>query len=195
MSWDVSIKEVSCPCGKGKITQVVKDDDWNRYKEETPEIECEECKEKYEVCIIHNSNHKGEDHKIYYLMPKGTCSHLEIKNSYGWVDFAKLAKTDFASYLIVRYPKYKLQMADEDLAKATSCSSLKGAAKEMAKDKKMFTGSCKIEELRPFVKKALDGFDSYNGDRDQRDKEETENNQTRREFNAKVRCEGTLLDF
>ena len=44
MSWEVSsINEIQCPCGKGKIKQVIKDDDWGRIKEETPVIECKEC--------------------------------------------------------------------------------------------------------------------------------------------------------
>ena len=35
MSWDTIEKRIKCPCGKGEIVQVNKDNDWGQYIEGT----------------------------------------------------------------------------------------------------------------------------------------------------------------
>ena len=49
MSWDTTEKRIKCPCGKGEIVQVNKDNDWGQYIEGTPVIECPECAKKYSL--------------------------------------------------------------------------------------------------------------------------------------------------
>ncbi|MCL2354939.1 MAG: hypothetical protein FWC68_03560 [Oscillospiraceae bacterium] len=71
MSWEVlNIKEVKCPCGKGKIKKVIKSDDWNRIKEETPYFECNECLERYKIEQEQFSPKPKHDYTIYYCINK-----------------------------------------------------------------------------------------------------------------------------
>ena len=119
----------------------------------------------------------------------------KYKSSFEYVNVYELAKKDFAEYLIVEYPKSVLEEAYAELLNATSVSALRSAASRIAKYKKRYTGSCKIKELTPLVKKAIDEFDSYNGNWQQRDDEEQENIKAEQEYIAKVRKEGILLDL
>ena len=71
MSWEVSsINEIQCPCGKGKIKQVIKDDDWGRIKEETPVIECKECAGKYNIIKEYVCPKPKHDYTVYYCVSK-----------------------------------------------------------------------------------------------------------------------------
>lgn len=197
MSWDTTEKRIKCPCGKGEIVQVNKDNDWGQSIEGTPVIECPECAKKYRlVSKTHTSYKPGHGSWTnYYLVPKGIKPDKKYKSSFEYVNGYELAKKDFAEYLIVDYPKNVLEEVHAELLNATSVSALRSAASRIAKDKKRYTGSCKIKELTLLVKKAIDGFDSYNGNWQQRDDEEQENIKAEEEYFAKVRKEGILLDF
>ena len=71
MSWEVSnIKEIQCPCGKGKIIQITKDDDWGRIKEETPTIECKECADKYRIAEEYVCTKPKNGYTVYYCVSK-----------------------------------------------------------------------------------------------------------------------------
>lgn len=49
MSYEVCNSEkISCPCGRGKISKVLKTNDWGRTKEDII-IECEQCRKKYKI--------------------------------------------------------------------------------------------------------------------------------------------------
>lgn len=197
MSWDTTEKRIKCPCGKGEIVQVNKDNDWGQYIEGTPVIECPECAKKYSlVSKTYTSYKPGHGSWTnYYLVPEGLEPDKEYKSSFEYVNGYELAKKDFAEYLIVEYPKSVLEEAYSELLNATSVSALRSAASRIAKDKREYTGSCKIKELTPLVKKAIDGFDSYNGNWQQRDDEKQENNKAEEEYFAKVRKKGILLDL
>ena len=135
---------------------------------------------------IHSSYKPGHGSWTnYYLVPKGLKPDKKYKSSFEYVDGYELAKKDFTEYLIVESPKSVLEEAYAELWTVTSVSALRSAASRIAKDKRRYTGSCKIKELTPLVKKAIDGFDSYNGDWQQRDDEEQENIKTEEEYFAR----------
>lgn len=49
MSWEeMCTKKYPCKCGKGFYIETTYMDDWNRTRE-TYEIECEDCKKKYNI--------------------------------------------------------------------------------------------------------------------------------------------------
>jgi hypothetical protein len=71
MSWETfKIEEIECPCGKGKIKQTIKSDDWNRIREEMPVIECEECSKKYNIISTYNTSKPKHEYTVYYCVNK-----------------------------------------------------------------------------------------------------------------------------
>lgn len=49
MSYEIDdIKEIKCPCNKGKIRRISKSNDWSQRKE-SMYIDCDECSKKYEI--------------------------------------------------------------------------------------------------------------------------------------------------
>lgn len=191
MSWDTYKKSITCPCGKGEIIQVTESDDWNRHREWDPEIECPECNNKYKVISKTFSDNKGETWTSYYLVSKIFKYDKSKKNAYGAVKY----RDDFSEYLIVHYSKQVLEKVYDTLIKSTSVASLKGDAHRVASDKQKKTGSCKIRELTVAVNKAIDGFDSYFGNWQQRYDEKQKNFQIERKNFEKVKREGILLNF
>lgn len=78
MSWEIiDTKEIKCICGKGKIKQIIKDDDY-RVREENPTIECEECSKKY--VILKEIETLKPKHEItrYYCLDKETNKKINI---------------------------------------------------------------------------------------------------------------------
>lgn len=50
MSWEeMSRKRIKCPCGRGTISQASYMDDWNRWEDGPIEVECDFCRENYDV--------------------------------------------------------------------------------------------------------------------------------------------------
>ena len=67
MSWEeMWSRKYPCKCGKGFYKETSYMDDWNRTRE-TYIIECEECKEKYNI-TVKNAEHKPKhgDTKIVW---------------------------------------------------------------------------------------------------------------------------------
>lgn len=53
MSWETTVDKVEkCECGKGKIRQILRSDDWNNYES----IEYISCKECYEAALKSQAN-------------------------------------------------------------------------------------------------------------------------------------------
>ena len=70
MSYEVDkIKEIECPCGKGKIKLTSESNDWNQTRENI-EILCDECKEKYEIVRESFNPKPKHDYTIYYCKNK-----------------------------------------------------------------------------------------------------------------------------
>ena len=70
MSYEVDrIKEIECLCGKGKIKQICESNDWNQTREYI-EIDCNECKEKYEIVSEYFCPKPKHDCTIYYCKNK-----------------------------------------------------------------------------------------------------------------------------
>lgn len=191
MGRDSYERRIKCPCGKGEIIQISESDDWNRFSEWTPEIVCPECKNKYKVISKTFTDNKGETWTKYYLVLKSFEYDKIRKNIYENLKY----ESDFSEYLIVHYSKKLLEEAYDTLINSTSVASLKGEAYRIALDKKKKTGSCKIGELTTFVKKAIDGFDSYVGNWQQRYDEKQENIKIDQENFEKVKREGICLNI
>ena len=70
MSYEVDrVKEINCPCGKGKIKQTCESNNWNQTREYI-EILCDECKEKYEIVNESFNPKPKHDYTIYYCKNK-----------------------------------------------------------------------------------------------------------------------------
>lgn len=70
MSYDIDrIKEIKCPCGKGRVKHVIESNEWNQERENI-KIICKECKEKYKITIDYINSKPKHDHTIYYCEDK-----------------------------------------------------------------------------------------------------------------------------
>jgi len=47
MSWDTTVKESPCPCGKGTIVKTSRQGDWNGQYEYHEGMNCDDCKGRY----------------------------------------------------------------------------------------------------------------------------------------------------
>lgn len=197
MSWDTTERITKCPCGKGRIAQCVKEDDWNRVREETPYIDCPECSQKYKIESKSFSPNKPErgTWTYYYLVPKELKPEREDLDNYPHVDRYELARKDFSEYLILDYSKKDLEAACLELKDSSSIAFLTGVAKEIAKEKKRYTKSCKTKELLILVEKAIAHYDGYYGNYEQREEERKENEKIREAYFDEVRKKGILIDF
>lgn len=71
MSWETcKPNSCICPCGKGKVIQELKSDDWVRHDETFPKIQCKECFKKYEIKEEHINPKPYHDYTIYYCVDK-----------------------------------------------------------------------------------------------------------------------------
>lgn len=78
MSYEIDrIKEIDCPCGKGKIQQILESNDWNQLRE-TIEILCLECKENYEIESEYFCPKPKHDYTIYYCKSKKNGQKIKL---------------------------------------------------------------------------------------------------------------------
>ena len=80
MSWDTTKRTKPCLCGKGKLVQETRMDDWNRIEENTPYFECEECRNKYNIESKFFNPKPAHEYTIYYAVEKvsGEKKQLDI---------------------------------------------------------------------------------------------------------------------
>lgn len=197
MSWDTTERITKCPCGKGKIVQCIKEDDWNQVREETPYIDCPECSQKFKIESESFSSCKPErgTWTYYYLVLKDLKPEREDLDNYPHVYDYELARKDFSEYLIFDYSKKDLEAAYMELKDSSSIASLNDVAKEIAKEKKRYTKSCKTKELLILVEKAIAHYDAYHGNYEQREEERKENEKIHKEYYDEVRKKGILIKF
>ena len=78
MSYEIdSIKEIKCPCNKGKIIRINKSNDWNQTKENIY-INCEKCNKKYKIVSEYFCPKPKHDCTIYYLKDKNSEDMIKI---------------------------------------------------------------------------------------------------------------------
>lgn len=103
MSWDHILKTIKCPCGKGTIEKDTRSDDWNRYEEGTPYINCPDCNNKYKnddeecaKCIAHEYRHVFQ---IFYANLFDTETARRWKGLLGTQINSSNMKEDGSNYL------------------------------------------------------------------------------------------------
>ena len=78
MSYEIDdIKEIKCPCNKGKIRRISKSNEWCQ-KKESIYIDCEECSKKYEIISEYFCPKPKLDYTIYYLKDKNSVDKIKI---------------------------------------------------------------------------------------------------------------------
>ena len=71
MSYEViDVTEIPCPCGRGKIKRITKENDWLQRKE-TVTIECPACSAKYTISREEHMTKPYHGFTVYYAMPAG----------------------------------------------------------------------------------------------------------------------------
>lgn len=172
MSWEeMSTTRISCPCGKGTISQAHYADDWNRFKAGLVLIECEECRKKYKVEEEHhqsyNPGHGGWT--ICYLTPveyppyTGICEN----DIYGPLH-TNICDIPFEDYLIEQYSLNDLEIARKEYNEKRSSSKVSGIAKQICKKHKSFFNSVKATLIIKKLEIAIEQYKTYQGSYDQR---------------------------
>lgn len=197
MSWDHDIKSIKCPCGNGTIEQEYASDDWNRTKYYTPKILCTNCASKYNLhSIYHGCLLKSDgDYTNYYLVDKNIDLSLDYMDKFPKKEPYILAKNDFSEALIVSYLKEDLIEALGVIEKSSSVKALTGIASRIAKNRKSYCNSVKINILCDEVKRAIENYDNYFGNYAQLRMQEVHNGELNRHRDALIKTEGILLDL
>lgn len=85
--------------------------------------------------------------------------------------------------------------AQKKLNEKTSVASLKGCASKIAKDRKRYIGSAKINDVRNDVTIAINEYNSFIVNKEQLDEQDTLDRKAKDEWKDKVRKNGILLDI
>lgn len=197
MSWDHEIKTIKCPCGNGTIEKEVRSDDWGRYEESKPYINCPNCSKKYRLITVTSTSvcfWKGGN-AYHYLVGKDVDLSVEREQKYPKIDEYELCKKDFSHYLIVAYKLDWLLEAKRELSEKTNVSSLKGFANGIAKCKKKYYGGAKIKDLRKDVEVAIKEHDSYMVNKEKLEEHDEIDRVSREKWLKKVEQYGMPLDI
>lgn len=158
MSWEeISRKEVKCPCKKGTVALIAYMDDWNRTKDSI-NIECPECKRKYEIITKTHNRFIPSDGGFdeYFLIDKNY-----PKSEYVYSIIVNVpSEAPYYVYLIRGYTKSDLLDILSEYESITRVKDLRGVYSRVAKDSKSRTGSAVRENIISDLKKALELYDS-----------------------------------
>ena len=191
MSWaEMGVTRISCPCGKGTISQSHYGDDWNRFKDGPVLIECEECKRKYRVESECNcSYHPGHgDSMAYYLTPLDYPPYMGIcENTVFGSLHHNISQISFADYLIENYSLQDLIVAKEDYSVKHSSAKVDGVAKQICRDHKRFFNSVKACSIISYLETAVCSYAMYHGSYDQRIIVRKEERAEREKYNSEKR--------
>lgn len=173
MSWElIRIKEITCPCGKGKIKQEEYADDWGRFEYENPYIECEACKQKYRVeSTSHNSYkpHRG-DSVSYYLIDKNYPEYdgISEEKMYGTKN-NNVKEISFCDYLIENYKIEDLNKFLININEIKNSNNASGQLKEVIKLSKTFLNTVKLSIVKEHINEAISKYNNYFGSCEQRE--------------------------
>ena len=198
MSWDRYTNKIKCPCGKGTIEQEIKDhDSSNRTEYGKPYINCPFCESKYKIVSIvcHDYKPWHGDTIAYYLVPKDFQESVEYINKYRVTNYCGREMSDFAFELIMKYSLKSLKDVMYELEKNSNAGNLNGTAKSMVNMRKKLYGKASIKDLSNDVQKAIDKYESFNGNYQQLREQEEQNRMLREEHNDKIQKKGILIDI
>lgn len=157
MSWEeIRRKEIKCPCKKGAVALIAYMDDWNRTKDSV-NIECPECKRKYEIISKAHNRLMASDGgcEEYFLIDKNY-----PKSEYVYSSIVNVpSEVPYYVYLIREYTKSDLLDILFEYESITRVKDLRGVCSRVAKDSKSRTGSAVRENIIADLKKALELYD------------------------------------
>ncbi len=162
MSWEKSSeKTVSCPCGKGTITQEIYSDDWNRFSDKTPKIQCVECSEKYTINSEYHCPKPYHNYTVHYCIPKSYPSYCGAEYSAK----ANGAK-QFSYYLAEQFTLAELESSLNLLNSYSSYSKfppseIGNTAKSLVLSAKSKIKTQKLTIIKPYLEEAIENYNSY----------------------------------
>lgn len=171
MSWEeMSTSQTVCPCGKGYITQKHYGDDWNRFKDGTVVIECEDCKKKYKVEEVNHYRMLTSDGfwSEYFLLPK---DYPEYEGPSETATYGSSANPnwDFTGWLIQHFTEAELEETEEQLHVVKASSKLTGNAAYICKEHKNALKTVRVSAILASVERALSAYPEYVGNKQQRE--------------------------
>ena len=103
--------------------------------------------------------------------------------------------SNFAFELIREYSLKSLENAMDELEKISNARNLNGTAKSIASMRKKLYGKASIKDLSNDVQRAIDKYESFNGNYQQLREQEEQNRMLREEHNDKIQKKGILIDI
>lgn len=154
MSWEeMSRKSIECPCGRGMNSQASYMDDWNRWEDGPVEIECDFCRENYEVECEHHGTRT-----LYYLTPKGYPSYSGIKLEDIYPEMYRLYDVSFEEYLMKNYTFQDLNSSYAEMQRVGAVSRLNGVSQSICSDHKRKFGSVRVKDIIPKIQWAIRNY-------------------------------------
>lgn len=170
MSWEEmgTVELCSCPCGRGRVTRVDRDDDWGRF-ERKYYLECPDCSDKYEIEYETTGwQHPGHERTSVYLAPKdyppydGPSEDVAFGKKQEWTK-------DFVVWLIENETRANLAQAKAELVECGSCSRVKGVAAYIVEHRRKLLKSARVKVIVSEIDCALERYDTFNGNAEQRE--------------------------
>ena len=171
MSWEeMSTSQTVCPCGKGYITQKHYGDDWNRFKDGSVVIECEDCKKKYKVEEVNHYRMLTSDGcwSEYFLLPKDYPKYDGPSETATYGSSAN-PNWDFTGWLIQHFTEAELEETEEQLHVVKASSKLTGNAAYICKEHKSALKTVRVSSILASVERALSAYPEYVGNKQQRE--------------------------
>lgn len=154
MGWEeMSRKSIECPCGRGMISQASYMDDWNRWEDGPVEIECDFCRENYEVECEHHGTRT-----LYDLTPKGYPSYSGIKLEDIYPEMYRLHDVSFEEYLMKNYTFQDLNSSYAEMQRVGAVSRLNGVSQSICSDHKKKFGSVRVKDIIPKIQWAIGNY-------------------------------------
>lgn len=156
---EIMTKRVSCPCGRGYVSQSLYGDDWNRIRTDKPVIECNDCSKKYYVETV---SCRGSDPlntwDTHYLTPIGYPCYSGISEFQEYGKRRTYWEDDFYGYLIDNYTFSDLLCIKAEYDNKKFSSKVQGLARKICDKYKKKYKTSKTELIVFEIEKAIENY-------------------------------------
>jgi len=152
--------ECPCPCGNGRVYIDSYSDDWNRFEDRGPYIDCAKCSETYQIeSFSFMAKSDGTMASTHYCVGKGYPKYAEQPNH-------ELESADpFTRYLISQYSKETLTKVAEILLNSSTYNKIENkgygaSAREIVRKYKSRYNTQRLKIILESINDAISKYDT-----------------------------------